>query len=69
MERTARKLDNILDNPSRPLHQEISRHWSKRGNDRLIYPGQRCERLNKSFVTVALRLFNETHNGRLAKIW
>ena len=66
-ERTARKLDCILDNPSHPLHQEISRHWSTRGNDRFIYPRRKRERLNKSFVLVALRLYNETHNGRLAR--
>ena len=66
-DRTARKLDSILDNPSHPLHQEISCHWSKRGNDRFIYPRRKRERLNKSFVPVALRLYNETHNGRLER--
>ena len=65
-ERTAKKLDNILDNPSHPLHQEISLYWSKRGNDRFVYPVQTHARLSRSFVPTALRLYNETHNGRLA---
>ena len=63
-ERTARKLDCILDNPSHPLHQEISCHWSKRGNDRFIYPRRKRKRLIKYFVPEP---HNETHNGRLAR--
>ena len=66
-ERTARKLDTIIDNPSHPLHQEITLCWSKRGNDRFIYPTQSHARLSKSFVPTALRQYNETHNGRLAR--
>ena len=36
-ERTARKLDTIIENPSHPL-QEITLYWNKKGNDRFIYP-------------------------------
>ena len=65
--RTAKKLDSILENSSHPLHLEITSYWSKRGNDRFAYPGRRCERLGKSFVPAALKLYNETHNGRLKR--
>ena len=65
--RTAKKLDSILENSSHPLHLEITSYWSKRGNDRFTYPGRRCERLGKSFVPAALKLYNETHNGRLKR--
>ena len=67
-ERTARKLDSIIENPSHTLHQGITLRWSKRGNDRFTYPSQTHARLSKSFVPTALRLYNETHNGRLARI-
>ena len=66
-ERTARKLDSIIENTSHPLHQEITLRWSKRGNDRFTYPTQTHARLSKSFVPTALRQYNETHNGRLER--
>ena len=66
-ERTARKLDSIIENTSHPLHQEITLRWSKRGNDRFTYPTQSHARLSKSFVPTALRQYNETHNGRLER--
>ena len=67
-ERTAKKLDTIIENPSHPLHREITLYWSKRGKDRFLYPTQKHARLSKSFVPTALRLYNETHNGRLDRI-
>ena len=66
--RTARKLEAILNNPLHPLHQEITGQWSKRGNDRFVYPARRCERLGKSFVLVAMKDYNRSHNGRLARV-
>ena len=65
--RTASKLDSILKNPSHPLHVEITGYWSKRGNNRFIYPARRCVRLGRSFVPVALTIYNDSHNGRLAR--
>ena len=56
------------NNRVHPLNQEITLYWSKRGNDRFIYPAQTHARLSKSFVPTALRQYNETHNGRLARI-
>ena len=38
--RTSSKLDSILKNTSHPLHLEINGYWSKRGNNRFIYPGR-----------------------------
>ena len=63
--RTASKLDSILRNPSHPLHLEISGHWSKRGKNRFLYPDRSHVRLGRSFVPVALKLYNDTHNGRI----
>ena len=62
--RTARKLVSILENSSHPLYPEITKSWSERGNNCFVYPARRCERLGKSFVPAALKLYNETHCRR-----
>ena len=65
--RRAKKMEAILSNPSHPLHPEINGYWSKRGNDRFVFPARRCERLGRSFVPVALKDYNDSHNGRLSR--
>ena len=65
--RRAKKMEAILSNPSHPLHPEINGYWRKRGNDRFVFPVRRCERLGRSFVPVALKDYNDSHNGRLSR--
>ena len=65
--RRAKKMEAIMSNSSHPLHPVIDGHWSKRGNDRFVLPGRRCERLGRSFVPVALKDYNDSHNGGLRR--
>ena len=59
-ERTRRKLDAILRNPSHPLYDELQQMGSTFSH-RLIPPRHTTKRLGQSFVPVAIRLHNQ-HN-------
>ena len=57
------KLHSILDNSTHPLHQVLTLHRSTFSN-RLIPPLCKTERQRKSFLPVAIRLFNSSTSGR-----
>lgn len=59
------KLHSILDNSTHPLHQVLTPHRSNFSN-RLIPRQPRCntECLRKSFLPLAIKLFNASTSGR-----
>uniref|UniRef100_A0A1A8PFW7 Reverse transcriptase domain-containing protein n=1 Tax=Nothobranchius pienaari TaxID=704102 RepID=A0A1A8PFW7_9TELE len=57
--RMLKKLLSIMDNPSHPMHAHMMDHRSTRSK-RLIAPKCRTDRHRKSFVPVAIGLFNSS---------
>ena len=60
--RMVRKLHSILDNNTHPLHQVLTSHRSTFSNG-LIPPLCKTERQRKSFLPVAITLFNSSTLG------
>ena len=61
--RALNKLLSIADNPHHPLHGAISRQRSS-FSDRLLSLSCSTDRLRKSFLPHAMRLFNTSQGGR-----
>ncbi|KAI4881889.1 hypothetical protein NFI96_006948 [Prochilodus magdalenae] len=68
--RALNKLLNIMDNVHHPLHSTIIRQRSS-FSGRLLSQSCSTDRLRKSFVPQAIRLFNSSHseNGSLPTQW
>ncbi|KAI3358660.1 hypothetical protein L3Q82_014719 [Scortum barcoo] len=61
--RTLNRLLSIMDNPSHPLHSAISRQRSS-FSDRLLSLSCSTDRLRRSFLPHAIRLYNTTRGER-----
>ncbi|KAI3356695.1 hypothetical protein L3Q82_003380 [Scortum barcoo] len=61
--RTLNRLLSIIDNPSHPLHSAISRQRSS-FSDRLLSLSCSTDRLRRSFLPHAIRLYNTTRGER-----
>ncbi|XP_051807248.1 uncharacterized protein LOC127534909 [Acanthochromis polyacanthus] len=59
---TLNRLLSIIDNPSHPLHSSISRQRSS-FSDRLLSLSCSTDRLKRSFLPHAIRLFNTIRGG------
>ena len=57
-QRTRRRLQAILDNPTHPLYSDLEGRRSTFSH-RLIPPHQTTKRFGQSFVPTAIRLHNE----------
>ncbi|KAI3375915.1 hypothetical protein L3Q82_003775 [Scortum barcoo] len=61
--RTLNRLLSIIDNPSHPLHSAISRQRSS-FSDRLLSLSCSTDRLRRSFLPHAIRLYNTSQGER-----
>lgn len=61
--RTLNRLLSIIDNPDHPLHSTITRQRSS-FSDRLLSLSCSTDRLKRSFLPHAIRLFNTSRGGR-----
>ena len=57
-----KKTDQILNDPTHPLHHKFMR--SNRSTGRILQQRIKTERYNKSFVPTAIRLYNHQANRK-----